>query len=268
MQKYSIVEFIEENTVEIILSSWILPNNKTALWPKNITPSILKRHLKNSTVPSDDWSSVNIRVLGHTDSLADATKKAYKAQETSHLSSESDFETYCTSKRQKKLPLRYQSSSSDDENLAPGKKHLDSEKRTKRPVVPSFPEFQDSEITETDQLKKKLQRNAQATSSSIICNENAKIQSEEINAEKSKNIQYVKERVLTKIFKLIEEIRFETIATRKKQQEIKIKLDTLLTQNDNSTINKFSRLLPISSMESFDEIDQCLTNSEEDLYLW
>lgn len=51
----------------------------------------------------------------------------------------------------------------------------------------------DSEITETDQLKKKLQRNAQATSSSIICNENAKIQSEEINAEKSKNIQYVKE---------------------------------------------------------------------------
>jgi len=40
-------------------------------------------------------------------------KKAYKAQETSHLSSDSDNET---SKRQKKLPLRFQSSSSDDEN--------------------------------------------------------------------------------------------------------------------------------------------------------
>lgn len=63
---------------------------------------------------------------------------------------------------------------------------------------------------------------------------------------------------------LIEEVRFETIALRKEQQEIKVKLDTLLTQNDNSTINKFSRLLPISFMESFDEIDQCLTNSEED----
>lgn len=66
MQKYSIVEFIEENNVEIILSSWISSNNKTALWPKNITPAFLRRHLKNSTVPSDDWSSVNIRVLGHT----------------------------------------------------------------------------------------------------------------------------------------------------------------------------------------------------------
>lgn len=70
--------------------------------------------------------------------------------------------------------------------------------------------------------------------------------------------------VLKTIFKLLEEVRFEIIASRKEQQEIKIKLDALLTQNKNSTINKFSRLLPISSMESFDEIDQCLTNSEED----
>lgn len=66
MQKYSIVEFIEENTVEIILSSWISSNNKTALWPKTITPSILKKYLKNNTAPDDDWNSVNIRVLGYT----------------------------------------------------------------------------------------------------------------------------------------------------------------------------------------------------------
>lgn len=67
MKTYSIVEFIEENTVEIILSSWISPNKKTTLWPKIITPSILKRYLKNyNTVPSDDWNSVKIRVLGYT----------------------------------------------------------------------------------------------------------------------------------------------------------------------------------------------------------
>lgn len=66
MKKYSIVEFIEENTVEIILSSWISSNNKTALWPKDITPSILRKYLKTNTVPNDNWSSVNIRVLGHT----------------------------------------------------------------------------------------------------------------------------------------------------------------------------------------------------------
>jgi len=66
MQKYSIVEFSEENTVEVILSSWISSNNKTSLWPKNITPSILKRYLKNNTAPSDNWNVVNIRILGYS----------------------------------------------------------------------------------------------------------------------------------------------------------------------------------------------------------
>ena len=60
---YSIVEFVEESTVEIIPSSWI-KDKKTALWPKGIVPSILKRYLKNHTEPSADWSLVNIRVLG------------------------------------------------------------------------------------------------------------------------------------------------------------------------------------------------------------
>ncbi|XP_071578851.1 uncharacterized protein [Temnothorax nylanderi] len=193
MQKYAIVEFIEENSVEIILSSWICPNNKTALWPKNITSSSLKRYLKNCTPPSDDWNSVNIRVLGHTDSLAHATKKAYKAQDTSHLSSsDSDLESHCTSKRQKKLPYRFAqdaSTSSDDENLA-SEKHINSEKRTKRPVVPSFPDVQDDcEITELNQHKKKLQRDSQATNCSTMCNNNKKIQSKEVNTKLQRDSQ-------------------------------------------------------------------------------
>lgn len=47
MNNYSIVEFIEESTVEVIRSSWVLPDNKTAKWPKGIVPSILKRYLKS-----------------------------------------------------------------------------------------------------------------------------------------------------------------------------------------------------------------------------
>lgn len=69
---------------------------------------------------------------------------------------------------------------------------------------------------------------------------------------------------MTKIFKVIEEVRFEIIASRREQQEIIRKLDTLFMQNNNTNVNKFSRLLPISSMECFDEIDQGLINSEED----
>lgn len=65
MQKYSIVEFNEENTVEIIPSSWISFDKKTTLWPNTISPAILKKYLKNNTEPNDDWTSVHIRILGH-----------------------------------------------------------------------------------------------------------------------------------------------------------------------------------------------------------
>lgn len=61
MKNYSIVEFIEESTVEIILSSWILSDNETALWPKDIIPSVLKRYLKCRIEPSINWSHVKIR---------------------------------------------------------------------------------------------------------------------------------------------------------------------------------------------------------------
>lgn len=64
MSNYSIVEFIEECTVEIVPSSWLSSDKKTALWPRGIVPSILKRFLKSRTEPSADWSSVKIRVLG------------------------------------------------------------------------------------------------------------------------------------------------------------------------------------------------------------
>lgn len=82
------------------------------------------------------------------DSFANATKKAYKAEETSHLSnSDSDLETYCTRKRQKKLSLRYQSNS-DDEDVALEKQHVHSTKRTKHSVLPSFPEYEGKNIYE------------------------------------------------------------------------------------------------------------------------
>jgi len=62
---------------------------------------------------------------------------------------------------------------------------------------------------------------------------------------------------------MIEEVKFDMATIRKNQQEIKGGIDALLTTNDIS-INKFSRLLPITSMESFNEIDNSLTNCQED----
>lgn len=58
-------------------------------------------------------------------------------------------------------------------------------------------------------------------------------------------------------------MKYEIVTMKKRQEEIKGGIDALLTRND-ITINKFSRLLPIISIESFNEIDNSLANSEED----
>lgn len=66
MATYSVVEFVDENSVEIIPSSWISPNKKTALWPKDVTPSMLKIHLKCRSDPKPDWTRIDIRILAQT----------------------------------------------------------------------------------------------------------------------------------------------------------------------------------------------------------
>lgn len=70
--------------------------------------------------------------------------------------------------------------------------------------------------------------------------------------------------ILTKIFTMIDEVKFEISTLRKNQQEIKRTIYALLTANDNININKFSRALPITSIEAFNEIDDSLANSQED----
>ncbi|KAL0130326.1 hypothetical protein PUN28_002160 [Cardiocondyla obscurior] len=155
MKAYSIVEFIEESAVEIIPSSWLLPDNKTALWPKGIIPSVLKRYLKSRIEPSDDWSNVKIRILGQADTLVDAGKKAQKAENTSHLSSDSNSQEDPSCKQRfKKKPYRFcNSSSSDEENIQteplspPEKRHrktktIYSKNCATRPILKTFPDIQ------------------------------------------------------------------------------------------------------------------------------
>lgn len=64
MKKFSIIEFTEENAVEIIPSSWLSSDKKTTLWPPIVTPSLLKKYLTNNTEPGTNWNLVKIRVLG------------------------------------------------------------------------------------------------------------------------------------------------------------------------------------------------------------
>lgn len=63
---------------------------------------------------------------------------------------------------------------------------------------------------------------------------------------------------------MMEDLKYEMAALRRKQEEIKRGVEALLAANDNININKFTRLFPITSIESFDEIDNSVANCEAD----
>ncbi|KAL0130325.1 hypothetical protein PUN28_002159 [Cardiocondyla obscurior] len=62
----------------------------------------------------------------------------------------------------------------------------------------------------------------------------------------------------------MEEVKYEILTLKRNQEYIKEGMDILLTTNNNIDVNKFSRLLPITTVESFNDIDNALGNSEED----
>lgn len=63
---------------------------------------------------------------------------------------------------------------------------------------------------------------------------------------------------------MIEEVKFEMLTLKRNQENIKAEIDTLLIANNDIDVNKVSRLLPITTIESFNDIDNALGNSEED----
>lgn len=87
------------------------------------------------------------------DTLVNAEKKAQKAENTSHLSSDSNSQEFLSWKRLKKKPSRFCNSSSDEENIRkeplslPTKRYrnekitIDSKKFSTRPVLKTFPDI-------------------------------------------------------------------------------------------------------------------------------
>ncbi|XP_011697764.1 PREDICTED: uncharacterized protein LOC105455834, partial [Wasmannia auropunctata] len=201
-------------------------------------------------------------------------------EETSQLGSiseNSNFETSLLSKPKNKLPARRRINSDNEITEKQSKRQrvdlVNLNNQTKCPIVSSFSQVEDSTV---QAVEENLQINSQivncpvtteTVSSEQISTEVVEIvtrTNEEVNRNtKKSNNQTIKE-ILTMIFKLIEEVKFEVIESKKEQQQIKIRLDSLVIANSTVASNKFSQLLPISSMETFDEIQYSLTNCDED----
>lgn len=147
---YSIVEFINDGSVQAVPSEWVV-GLTSCLWPKVSFHKVTKMTQSNA-LPEENWESHKIRILGRAVTLVDAQKKAKRAEMTSDLDStdhgkrtrrpcekfflyDDDNNEQLNSKSKKSR----HSSSDDSDNSSV---HLTSLKnRCSLPPIPSFPTF-------------------------------------------------------------------------------------------------------------------------------
>ena len=62
--KYSVVHFVEENSVEAVPVIWLSADKKHCLWPNAKDKKSIRRLKKKSSPPGSDWTTYAIRILG------------------------------------------------------------------------------------------------------------------------------------------------------------------------------------------------------------
>lgn len=87
-----VVKFIEENTLEVIPSNWLV-NFKQCLWPSKLGSLKTQLAIKNLLLPTKDWEIFPVKVISKSliGSFEEASKYANNALQLS--SSENDVQT-------------------------------------------------------------------------------------------------------------------------------------------------------------------------------
>ncbi|XP_067203883.1 structural maintenance of chromosomes protein 2-like isoform X3 [Linepithema humile] len=155
--KYCIVDFIEENAVEVVPEFWIC--DEYCSWPPRDTIFPTK-YVKNRAVPNDNWPTFKCRILSTFDEYKTARRNLGKAEITSDFASEAEV----VSKRIHKPNKKYTSSSDSSEDNDRFKKSSvriskSNKKRSKKECISKSIEVSsnstDSEANETSHLMAK-----------------------------------------------------------------------------------------------------------------
>lgn len=110
---WTVVKFLQEDTVEVVPCKWINYSNSTCSWPP--TSSKVPLFIKKNEDPVDNWLIYDIKLLTNKkyNDFDIANRKAYKAKYVSDISSNESEEPF---RRRLQKPCRYRSSS--EESLA------------------------------------------------------------------------------------------------------------------------------------------------------
>ncbi|GBN91560.1 hypothetical protein AVEN_141241-1 [Araneus ventricosus] len=132
-KKYAIVSFLDEgNAAEVIPTKWILRDEK-AKWPNFSSLNLIGRCIQERCAPSENWSTVKIKIYGYSNSFKKAKSKASNAQDTS----EEEIRSH-----KRKVSRKYNSSDMEEEITTINK-------RKKLHRIPTTPQIKDSLLNMT-----------------------------------------------------------------------------------------------------------------------
>lgn len=117
MSSWTVVEFLETQTVEAVPTGWL--HNNQCYWPP-MARSKLMNEIKNNVSPNTCWPLYNIRIFkdGTFEEYFTARKKAKKAEDTSDLNS--DYEA-----RRKIIKRKiFDSDSENDSSVIPTERKI------------------------------------------------------------------------------------------------------------------------------------------------
>ncbi|XP_028415606.1 uncharacterized protein LOC114538964 isoform X3 [Dendronephthya gigantea] len=135
---YAVVEFIEEQLVEIVATCWIetIDCELYCYWPRNNA----SHKLRKLEIPDKEtWIAYKVRVFSYTDSVAKAQKILKRAEETSNVESDSDSGHARKRRRTKASLFEYSEGSDTDEDISKNGKKKSAPTSSSPVITPLLP---------------------------------------------------------------------------------------------------------------------------------
>ncbi|OXA46025.1 hypothetical protein Fcan01_19261 [Folsomia candida] len=118
---YSVVEFPDEEAVEVVLSAWVNPEGTLCRYPDKTGIGGVTKLVKNGAPVQNNWPTFRCRILKSYDGYLNAREAANLAQDTSALESDSTNHPPLKRKKNRKSKKVLEESDSEGEHASPNK---------------------------------------------------------------------------------------------------------------------------------------------------
>lgn len=111
---YAVVEFTDENEVDVVPVRWLANKDTMCQWPTYRMTAKITKAVKANIAPNAEFRPLSVRVLAKTADYNDARKKLSKATYSSDLQTDAE-ENENVGSRKTKRPSRFESSDSEND---------------------------------------------------------------------------------------------------------------------------------------------------------